>query len=155
MTASPEFRSIRQISSVAKLSSADFTISEVLTVSSTALSDIPLFISREVRLHANAESIRALLPLPIPASIYGIMLLFAALALKIIPVSAVKDVSTFLLEIMPMLFIPAAAGLLEAWGILKPNLAAYIVITLVATVAVMVVSGLVTQFFVRKGKKNG
>ena len=101
------------------------------------------------------EALHALLPLPIPASIYGIMLLFAALALKIIPVSAVKDVSTFLLEIMPMLFIPAAAGLLEAWGILKPNLAAYIVITLVATVAVMVVSGLVTQFFVRKGKKNG
>lgn len=101
------------------------------------------------------EALHALLPLPIPASIYGIMLLFAALALKIIPVSAVKDVSTFLLEIMPMLFIPAAAGLLEAWGILKPNLAAYIVITLVATVAVMAVSGLVTQFFVRKGKKNG
>lgn len=101
------------------------------------------------------EALHALLPLPIPASIYGIMLLFAALALKIIPVSAVKDVSTFLLEIMPMLFIPAAAGLLEAWGILKPNLAAYIVITLVATVAVMAVSGLVTQFLVRKGKKNG
>ena len=83
------------------------------------------------------EALHALLPLPIPASIYGIVLLFAALVLKIIPVSAVKDVSTFLLEIMPMLFIPAAAGLLEAWGILKPNLAAYIVITLVATVAVI------------------
>ena len=96
------------------------------------------------------EALHALLPLPIPASIYGIVLLFAALALKIIPVSDVKDVSTFLMEIMPMLFIPAAA-----WGILKPNLAAYIVITLVATVAVMAVSGLVTQFFVRKGKKNG
>ena len=57
------------------------------------------------------EALHALLPLPIPASIYGIVLLFAALVLKIIPVSAVKDVSTFLLEIMPMLFIPAAAGL--------------------------------------------
>ena len=101
------------------------------------------------------EALHALLPLPIPASIYGIVLLFAALVLKIIPVSAVKDVSTFLLEIMPMLFIPAAAGLLEAWGSLEPNLAAYIVITLVATVAVMAVSGLVTQFLVRKGKKNG
>lgn len=101
------------------------------------------------------EALHALLPLPIPASIYGIVLLFAALALKIIPVSAVKDVSVFLLEIMPMLFIPAAAGLLEAWGILKPNLTAYIVITLVTTAAVMAVSGLVTQFFVRKGKKNG
>ena len=88
-------------------------------------------------------------------TIVYIVLLFAALVLKIIPVSAVKDVSTFLLEIMPMLFIPAAAGLLEAWGILEPNLAAYIVITLVATVAVMAVSGLVTQFLVRKGKKNG
>ena len=70
------------------------------------------------------EALHALLPLPIPASIYGIMLLFAALAMKIIPVSAVTDVSTFLLEIMPMLFIPAAAGLPGAWGLLKPNLAA-------------------------------
>lgn len=56
------------------------------------------------------EALHALLPLPIPASIYGIVLLFAALSLKIIPVSAVKDVSTFLLEIMPCCSFPLRRG---------------------------------------------
>ena len=127
MTASPEFRSIRQISSVAKLSSADFTISEVLTVSSTALSDIPLFISREVRLHANAESIRALLPLPIPASVYGLILMLLTLLTGLIKPEQISTVADFFLSIMPVLFIAPTVALitqpehLAVMGVLRPG----------------------------------
>ena len=47
------------------------------------------------------EGLKALLPLPVPASIYGLVLLFAALELGIIKLSAVEDAGKFLIEIMP------------------------------------------------------
>lgn len=56
------------------------------------------------------EGLKALLPLPVPASIYGLVLLFAALELGIIKLSAVEDAGKFLIEIMPVMFIPAGAG---------------------------------------------
>ncbi len=56
------------------------------------------------------EGLKALLPLPVPASIYGLVLLFAALELGIIKLSAVEDAGKFLIEIMPVMFIPAGGG---------------------------------------------
>ena len=83
------------------------------------------------------EALRSLLPFPIPASIYGIALLFFCLEWKILPVSSVKEVSVFLIELMPVMFIPAAVGLMDSWDILKPELFSYIVIIALTTVAVM------------------
>ena len=60
------------------------------------------------------EGLKALLPLPVPASIYGLVLLFAALELGIIKLSAVEDAGKFLIEIMPVMFVPAGVGLLNA-----------------------------------------
>lgn len=101
------------------------------------------------------EVLHALLPLPIPASIYGIVMLFLTLECKIIPLHAVKEGSAFLIEIMPVMFIPAAVGLLESWNVLRPNWMAYILITAVTTVLVMGISGLATQWVIRseKGKE--
>lgn len=61
------------------------------------------------------EVLKSLIPLQIPASIYGLVLMLAALCLHIIPLEAVRDAGKFLVEIMPLMFIPAAVGLTEAW----------------------------------------
>ena len=61
------------------------------------------------------ELLHYLLPLPVPASIYGIVLLFAALETRLLKADAIRETSAFLLEIMPMLFVPAGVGLLEKW----------------------------------------
>ena len=100
------------------------------------------------------EILYRVIPLPIPAGIYGIILLFLALECKIIKLEQVKDVSLFLIEIMPVLFIPSAVGLMTAWGIIKDNWLIYLTITAVTTVLVMVVSGWVTQLVLRL-KKGG
>ena len=99
------------------------------------------------------EVLHELLPLPVPASIYGIVLLFLCLERKLIPLEAVKDASRFLIEIMPLMFVPAAVGLLESWGVVAPNWISYIGVTVVTTVAVMAVSGRVTQAVIRRRKK--
>ena len=95
------------------------------------------------------EGLKALLP----ASIYGLVLLFAALELGIIKLSAVEDAGKFLIEIMPVMFIPAGAGLVESWSALKPICVQVVVIMFVSTIVVMVISGRVTQFVIRRNRK--
>lgn len=57
------------------------------------------------------EVLKYLIPLPVPASIYGLVLLFVALLSGVIRLEAIREVSQFLIEIMPLMFIPAAVGL--------------------------------------------
>ena len=101
------------------------------------------------------EILNSLIPLPIPASIYGIVIMFLSLELKIIPLDSVKDVGKFLIEIMPIMFVPSAVGLLTSWGILKNSWIEYLVITVITTFIVMVVSGLITQILISVRNRKG
>lgn len=98
------------------------------------------------------ELLNYCLPLPIPASIYGIVILFCLLEFKVIPLRAVKETGDFLVSIMQLMFIPAAVGLLEAWDVIAPNWLPYILITLTSTFVVMFFSGRVTQAVIRLGR---
>lgn len=100
------------------------------------------------------EFLHALLPLPVPAGIYGLVLLFFCLCFKIIPLSCVKDASNALLSIMPVLFIPSSVGIMASWSTMSNHLLAYFTIAIVTTVLVMGVSGSVTQWIIRKGGKR-
>lgn len=99
------------------------------------------------------EVLHQVLPLPIPASVYGLVFMLAALMTGVLKLHQVKEASAFLIEIMPVMFIPAAAGLIDSWGILQPVIVPIGIITVVTTVFVMAVTGLVTQGIIRKGKK--
>ena len=100
------------------------------------------------------ELLNRVIPLPVPASIYGMIILFTALCTGIIKLSAVKAVGTFLISIMPMMFIPASVGLIESWGIMQNFLTAIIVISLVSTLFVVAVTGHVTQFIINRKRKE-
>jgi holin-like protein len=100
------------------------------------------------------EILHALIPLQIPASIYGLVLLFVALVAGWIKLSQVKETAKLLIEIMPMMFIPAGVGLMESWDELQPIMIPVVVIMVVSTVLVMGVSGRVTQAMIHR-KKGG
>lgn len=100
------------------------------------------------------EVLKYIIPLPIPASIYGLVILFVALETGLIKLSAVKDTAKFLIEIMPLMFIPAGVGLLDSWGVLQPVILPVAVITIVSTVIVMGVSGVVTQAVIHRQKRS-
>ena len=55
---------------------------------------------------------------------------------------------------MPMLFIPAGAGLMVSWGDLKPVLVPIMITIVVTTVLVMGVSGRTAQFVLKKEEKK-
>lgn len=65
------------------------------------------------------EGLNFLIPAPVPASIYAMVILFVCLCTKIIKLEAVKDAGMFLIEIMPLMFIPAGVGLMKSWGSFK------------------------------------
>ena len=100
------------------------------------------------------EVLHAFIPLQIPASIYGLVLLFAALLVGWVKLDKVRECAKFLIAVMPLMFIPAGVGHLESWGDLKPILLPVCVIVLVSTVLVMGISGLVTQKVMGSNRKE-
>lgn len=100
------------------------------------------------------EVLKVILPLPVPASIYGMVILFVCLTTGVIKLDAVKETGRFLIEIMPVMFIPAGVGLMSSWGVLKPMLLPVSVVTVVVLVAVMAVTGRVSQAVIRKKNRK-
>lgn len=87
------------------------------------------------------EILHAIIPLPIPASIYGLVLMLICLCTKVVKLNQVKNAADFLIEIMPPMFIPAAVGIMVVWADLQAILVPVVVITFVSTVVVMVCTG--------------
>lgn len=100
------------------------------------------------------EVLKSIIPLQIPASIYGLIIMLIALKFKVIPLNEVKEAGKFMIEIMPMMFIPAAVGLLDSWSVLKPICIQIIIVTIVSTILVMGVAGKVTQFVIEREKRK-
>ena len=101
------------------------------------------------------QALEALLPLPVPASIYGLVLLFLALLTGAVKLEKVKDTANFLISVMPVLLIAPAVKVLEYWGIIAPNAGAILVITVFTTGAIFGISGLVTKWIMRgEGKED-
>ena len=101
------------------------------------------------------ELLHTFIPLPVPASIYGLVLMLLALCTGAVKLASVRDTGKFLLDIMPVMFIPAAVGLLDSWSFLAPVWLPVVVITVVSTVLVMGVGGLVAQWVIRRERKEG
>ncbi len=100
------------------------------------------------------EILKSLIPLPIPASIYGMVILFVCLLSGVIKLEDVRDVGTFLIQIMPVMFIPVGVELMASWNVLSPVLVPASVITVVALITVMVVTGRVSQKIIRIDRKR-
>lgn len=100
------------------------------------------------------EVLHAVIPLPVPASVYGLVLMLAALCTGILKIGQVKGAAEFLIEIMPVMFIPAGVGLLNSWQVLRPVWVPVLVITVLTTIIVMVVTGEVTQKIIRRERKK-
>ena len=98
------------------------------------------------------EVCRFLIPINIPASIYGMVLLFAALSLKVIRVEDVRESGSFLTSLLPLLFVVPTVGLMEYWQQVKPVLIPFVLISFVVTILVFAAAGLVTKWTIGKGE---
>ena len=85
-----------------------------------------------------------MLPLPVPASVYGLVLLLAALNFGFVKLTG----------IFPLLFVPAAAGVMELWAEMGNMLLPIIIAIIPVTVLVMVSAGRTTQAMTGRKKKE-
>lgn len=98
------------------------------------------------------ELLNVLLPLPVPAGIYGLLLLFGLLCLGWVKLPQVEGVGGLLLECLPLLLVPGTVGLISVVEELKMMLPAFLLLTLLGTLLVMAVSGWVTQWLLGRRK---
>ena len=103
------------------------------------------------------EVLAYVLPLPIPAAIYGLVLMLIALMTGLLKPEKIQDTADFLLGIMPLLFVAPGVQILEHWNLISQNLIPIIVILILSTWAVFAISGWVTQLLLSKkeGDENG
>jgi holin-like protein len=101
------------------------------------------------------EVVHALVPLPIPASIWGMFLLFLALIAKIVKLRHIEDAADFILKVILVLFVVPAVGVMDSFAELAGIwyfVAAIIVITYLAAFAS---TGYIADFLLRfKNKKR-
>jgi holin-like protein len=91
------------------------------------------------------EILAVVLPLPIPASVYGLLLMVAALKTGLLRLDQVRETGLFLTGIFPLLFVPAAAGVMELGSQLINLLLPAVLAIVPITALVMAVTGMVAQ----------
>ena len=98
------------------------------------------------------ELLHDFLPLPVPASIYGILILFSLLRFKLLHVAQIKETAMFLISII--LFLPAAVGLVVAWPIMKAAILQYIAANVLSLIACMAGTVFAAQLLLSRPSKK-
>ncbi len=100
------------------------------------------------------EVLHSVIPLPIPASVYGIFLLFGLLESKVIKAEQIRESARFFIEIMPVLFIAPVVSMINQWDVMKTIFIPFFVISIGTTILVMVLSGRLTQSVIRLDRRK-
>lgn len=101
-----------------------------------------------------AELMEYLIPLPVSASVYGLVLMLAGLTTKLIPLEKVEGAADFLVEIMSVLFVPPTVGIMTSVEALQEMLIPLCVIAIVSTILIMGITGRVAQYIIRRDKRR-
>lgn len=103
------------------------------------------------------EVLHALIPLPVPAGIYGLVLMFIFLKTGLIPLDKIRKSANFLLDAMPVMFIGPCVGFMDIYREQGVAILYVAVISVITTVIVLAVTGRTAQFVIRhkRGGKNG
>ena len=98
------------------------------------------------------EALQRLVPLPIPASVYGLALLFTALCLKLVRLEQVKEAGTFLTSILSVLFVSPTVGIVDDWELIREDLLPILLLLMSSTALTFAVSGRLAQHFLKGGE---
>ena len=96
------------------------------------------------------EVLKTFLPLPVPASVYGMVLLLICLCTKVIKLDQIQETADFMLAAMPLVFVGPGVALMESFGLMKDSLLGILAISVLSTMLVMVLTGMIAQVLVRR-----
>lgn len=90
-------------------------------------------------------AIASLLPITIPGSIIGMLILFVLLSLQILPAKWVKPSCHLLIRYMALLFVPIGVGVMQYVDVIKQQFGPVVVSCFISTLVVFVVVSLSSQ----------
>ncbi len=100
------------------------------------------------------EWLNMLLPLPVPAGVYGLFLMLILFCTGALKPEQVEATGNFLLDIMPVMFVPAAAGLMDSFEQMRPVLVPLAIICVISTLVVMTVTGKTADLMIERGERH-
>lgn len=100
------------------------------------------------------EIFNRVLPLPVPAGVYGLFLLLLCLCTGIVKLVDVELTGNLLLDLMPLMFIPITVELMERYQEIRAIVVPVIIISAVSTVIVMIVTGKMTEWIMMLRRKQ-
>ena len=105
-----------------------------------------------IAISAISELLAIFIPLAIPASIYGMSLLFLLLMIGVLKLKQVESAANLLLGIMPALFVVSGAGLITSYGQIAENFLSWVAVNIGSTIVILATTGLLAQGMIRRKK---
>ncbi|MFD8018253.1 antiholin-like murein hydrolase modulator LrgA [Staphylococcus warneri] len=97
-----------------------------------------------------SKIIEAVMPIPMPASVIGLVLLFIALCTGIVKLEQVESVGTALTNNISFLFVPAGISVINSLPILSKSPILIILLIIISTIFLLVCTGYASQLLVTK-----
>lgn len=91
------------------------------------------------------KGIQYITHLPIPGSIFGLLLLFLGMNIRLIPLNYVLPAGSVLLNYITLFFVPVGVGLLQYSDLLSMHWLTIVVSSVVSTLAVLLSVGWIYQ----------
>ena len=101
------------------------------------------------------EALNHFIPLPIPGSIYGLVLLLALLLTGLVKLEKIRTGGNFLISLMPVMFIAPSVGLINSYAAIKDSLVSIVAVCVLSTFVVMGVTGFVVQRLMKRNAGEG
>ncbi len=101
------------------------------------------------------EILYQLLPLPVPASVYGLIILFTLLATRVVKLEQVEDTAEFLMSIMPLFFIESTVRVMESYSLIKGKIPALFLTAFLSFIIVVFITGKTAQAIIRRKNRKG
>ena len=102
-------------------------------------------------------TISAYLPIPIPGSVIGLILLFVLLMLRILKKEQIADTATFLVRNFSLFFIPSGVMLLRVYPDIIDELFLFLVVVIVSAILTFLSSTYTVKLvnYLQNRKKGG
>lgn len=97
-----------------------------------------------------SKIIESLIPIPMPASVIGLVLLFIALCTGIVKLGQVESVGTALTNNISFLFVPAGISVINSLPILSKSPVLIILLIIISTILLLISTGFASQLLVTK-----
>lgn len=94
--------------------------------------------------------IESFMPIPMPASVIGLVLLFIALCTGIIKLGEVEKVGTTLTNNIGFLFVPAGISVINSLGVLSTSPILIILLIIISTLLLLLCTGFFSQMLITK-----